>query len=171
MKRSAAPSQKCGLSKKSSKFVTPYRHQQTIVTSAVKNIADAVSVPSSDDKSTQQIPVAASVSELLDYSTQKPRGCGGTQNLGLNLSIDVETVNLSPVTQKGSLAKLSDNALKTKTIRSESAKFRAPLQQLRINEVSPAQLGCEDAAVVKRYLNVVWCKRSAKKHKNWEGTV
>jgi len=50
--------------------------------------------------------------------------------------------------------------------------FHAPLQERQPSISSSADESCHAAfpkKEAKLYFSVVWCKRSSKKHKNWEG--
>ena len=127
--------------KKVSKFVTPYRRPENLA---------SVASPKTVESDPQKPPCGSSTKDITPT----------TVATGNESDVEIGTTSTNHVA--------SDITTTLPIHKVSFTKFRAPLQQLNSNEAAPMQ-STADPSVRKKYLSVVWCKRSTKKHKNWEG--
>lgn len=150
MRRSAAPSQACGRPK----FVAPFKEH----VSPRANISTCLTNNSEHRTDTTE--------------------CKVLKRVFTNSSCAVNAVNESTVSEDHSkpdclLSNNDENTLTTKKLR-----FNAPhalkLQNFaaitqKVENHQDDNLSLEELSGKQRYFSVVWCKRSNKKHKKWEG--
>lgn len=163
MKRSAAPSQKSSVLKKHTKFVTPYLQPSTSDNLVNSNTTARIGIKATLSLPTEDVSSKAETNLCSSSSFSSTLNSSATENLLENLPSES-----SQERKETSKLQTTDQFSTTNHNRKEN-KFCVPLQQSINRDVPEGSSNNVKVAVIKRYFSVVWCKRSAKKHKNWEG--
>ncbi|XP_067934521.1 DNA repair and recombination protein RAD54B-like [Watersipora subatra] len=160
MKRSAAPSKNNEQLKKIAKFNPPYHIQKTLKSASTNADSSKDTGKFEFLKSDKSLNIQNNVQNVgVMQNPHTPKSCLSNRSACSEM----------PVTS------LSDGISATKTSsvpkQHKLAKFCSPLRQRYVNESSSdkGQYTLTGSDSVKHYFKVVWCKRSTKKHKNWEG--
>jgi len=161
MKRSAAPSQMTGARKKSTKFMPPYlsnlHSKETEITLPKSESGSNILLPASQETEQSNVLVESvndRTSSIIPQIVTKHHNVGIDEKIANNRKLTVEAKeNIGGVTEK------------TGTDRKSVKKaFVSPASHHK--ELTTQR---QPEPLKKKYFNVVWCKRSNKKIKNWEG--